>query len=117
MKTKLLIAFFCFFFSFSRSQTFQWAKQGGGPLSDKSQAIDVDDNGNSYIGGFYNVGQPAAVTITFGGINPQTNWGKEGFLAKVDKNGNYLWLKEVISGYDERVLGVHVDRVNNFVYA
>jgi hypothetical protein len=117
MKTKLLIAFFCFFFSFSRSQTFQWAKQGGGPLSDKSQAIDVDDVGNSYIGGFYNVGQPAAVTITFGGINPQTNWGKEGFLAKVDKNGNYVWLKEVISGYDERVLGVHVDRVNNFVYA
>ncbi len=117
MKKKLLLALWCLFFISVQSQTFQWAKQAGGPLSDKSQAIDIDDVGNSYIGGFYNVGQPAAVTVSFGGINPQTNWGKEGFLSKVDKNGNFVWVREAIGGYDERVLGVHVDRVNNFIYA
>ncbi len=117
MKTKLLSIIFCFFFISIDAQTWQWAKKGGGPLSDKAQAIDIDNNGNSYIGGFYNVAQPASVTVNFGAFTPPTNWGKEGFLAKIDKFGNYQWVHGAIGGYDERVLGVHVDKLNGFVYA
>jgi hypothetical protein len=117
MRIKLLFIVFSFFFISTKAQTWQWAKLGGGIYSDKAQAIDIDNNGNSYVGGFYNVGQPASITVNFGPITPTVNWGKEGFLAKVDKFGNYLWVHGAIGGYDERVLGVHVDRLNNFVYA
>src|SRR5687767_1374301 len=117
MKIKLLSAVFCFLSISIYAQTWQWAKQAGGVYSDKSQAIDNDENGNSYIGGFYNVGQPADISVNFGALTPSVNFGKEGFLAKVDKFGNYMWVKTAVGGYDERVLGVHVDRINNFIYA
>lgn len=78
--------------------------------------MSIDNNGNSYIGGYYNVGQPASYSVNFGSIIPAGNWGKEGFIAKIDKNGNWIWAQGIIGGYDERVLGVHVDNITNHVY-
>lgn len=117
MRTKLLFIVFSFCALAFNAQVWKWATHGGGTYSDKAQAIDVDENGNSYFCGFYNVGQPADITPSFGPFQPSANWGKEGFIAKVDKNGNFVWVKEAIGGYDERVLGIHVDKLNGFVYA
>lgn len=99
------------------AQNWQWVKNAGGTGSDKASDIATDTDGNSYISGYYNVGQPASLTINFGTVTPQTNWGKEGFIAKVNKQGQFLWVNSAIGGYDDRVLGIHVDKVNGYVYA
>lgn len=121
MKTKFILVVFFLQAMFGFAQTWQWASRAGGVGSDKANDIDIDANGNTYIGGYYNVGQPGSYTPTFGVIvPPNTNpnpWGKEGFLAKIDKYGNWQWVKSAVGGYDERVLGVCVDKANNYVYA
>jgi hypothetical protein len=120
MKIKLLSLIFFLSLTIS-GQTWQWASRAGGIGSDKASDIAIDKNGNSYIGGYYNVGQPASSTPTFGTILPNNTsigaFGKDGFLAKIDKNGNWLWVRAAIWNWDERVLGVHVDEINNAVYA
>jgi len=120
MRGFLQIVFFLFFLITSInsfSQNWQWVKNAGGPASDKGTDIDSDDAGNLYVSGYYNVGQPAYMTVNFGSITPATDWGKEGFIAKMDPAGNWLWVKPAIGGWDERVLGLCVDKVNGYIYA
>lgn len=121
MKLKSLTAFIFLFYASAFSQTWQWAQKAGGIGSDKANDIAIDNNGNSYVGGYYNVGQPAAYSPTFGTIVPPNThpnaWGKEGFLARIDKNGNWQWVRAAIGGWDERILGVCVDKVNGYVFA
>jgi hypothetical protein len=120
MKTKLFTVFFFLFILSSSSQTWQWAQRGGGSGSEKGNDIAIDNNGNSYLAGYYNTGQPSSYTATFGIVVPPvyaSGWGKEGFVAKIDKYGNWQWVNSILGGYDERVLGVCVDKINGFVYA
>lgn len=102
----------------SYSQSWQWATSAGGPLSDKATDIDIDAAGQLYVSGFYNVGQPAFVTANFGSIvAPAGSWGKEGFAAKVNSSGTWMWVNAAEGGWDERVLGLCTDKVNGYVYA
>ncbi|MCE3228195.1 MAG: hypothetical protein K0S32_2746 [Bacteroidetes bacterium] len=117
MRAKLFFILFCFFLTNVKSQNWQWAIKAGGIYSDKASDVDVDANGNAYISGYYNVGQPADISVNFGSTSPATNWGKEGFIAKVNKQGQWQWVRTAIGGYDDRVLGIHVDKINGFVYA
>lgn len=119
MRSKLLSVFFFLVFTTTFSQSWQWAQRAGGTGSDKATDLDIDANGNTYIGGYYNVGQPASFQATFGAITPSLNassWGKEGFLAKIDKAGNWQWVTSALGGYDDRILGVCVDKINSSVY-
>ena len=101
----------------SYSQNWQWVTNAGGPTSDKATDMDIDAAGNLYISGFYNVGQPANTTVNFGSIVPPGDWGKEGFIAKMDPSGNWTWVNAAIGNWDERVLGLCVDKINGYVYA
>lgn len=101
----------------SFSQDWQWVKTAGGSGSDKGLDMDIDSAGDLYICGFYNVGQPANLLIDFGGINPPGSWGKEGFIAKISSTGTWTWVQAAIGGWDERVLGMCVDKINGYVYA
>jgi gliding motility-associated-like protein len=104
--------------SLLHAQQWSWAIRGGGIYSDKGTDLAIDTAGNIYLSGYYNVGQPANTTATFGSLpTPGANWGKEGFLAKVSPNGTWTWLHEAIGGYDERVLGICTDNYNGYVYA
>lgn len=116
MKVKLLFVLSLILTLNLQSQSWQWAARAGGIGSEKANDMSIDNNGNSYIGGYYNVGQPASYSVNFGPFMPAANYGKEGFIAKIDKNGNWIWAQGIIGGYDERVLGVHVDKQNNYVY-
>lgn len=117
--SKLLVIIPLLFISgFTRAQNWSWAAKGGGIYNDKATDLDIDSAGNLYVSGYYNVGQPANTSAFFGNITaPAGNWGKEGFLAKISANGNWQWVKAAIGGWDERVLGIHVDRYNHYVYA
>lgn len=100
------------------SQNWQWATMAGGIGSDKATDMDIDSAGNLYVSGYYNVGQPASFPAFFGSITaPYGSWGKEGFIAKIDSSGTWMWVKGAVGQWDERVLGTCVDKVNGFVYA
>ena len=127
MKIKSLFLFFLFNYSLhliSFSQSWQWATTGGGGYSDKATDIDIDPSGNLYVSGYYNVGQPADILVNFGSIATQTisytgwgdNWGKEGFIAQTNPTGTWTWVNSAIGGWDERVLGTHVDKIHGYVY-
>lgn len=98
------------------AQSWGWLISAGGDVSDKATDIDIDNNGNQYVCGYYNSGT-SGNDVSFGAISPIQDFGKEGFLAKVDTAGNWLWVQSAPGGWDERVLGMCVDRVNNYVYA
>ncbi len=91
------------------AQTIEWARTGGGSLSDKATDIVVDAEGNIYITGFYNE------AATFGSIDiPFSNpSSKEAFVAKMDPQGNYLWVQWGVNYYDDRGLGMCLDPAGN----
>ncbi|MFN5459606.1 MAG: gliding motility-associated C-terminal domain-containing protein [Bacteroidota bacterium] len=105
---------FLFSILFVKSQSWDWAISAGGIKSDKGIDMDTDNNGDLYVCGYYN-------TTSVGGANfgslptSATGFGKEGFLAKASKNGTWQWVKIAQGGWDERVLGMCVDKVNDFV--
>jgi gliding motility-associated-like protein len=104
------------FINVSFAQNWDWVSSFGGSKSDKALDMDIDAYGNVYVCGYYN--STPLNDVTFGTISvPPNGFGKEGFIAKVDPNGNFVWGKIAPGGWDERILGIHVDKVNDFVYA
>jgi hypothetical protein len=95
----------------SFSQTWQWAKTGGGASSDKSTDIVYDTVNNSiYASGYFNE------IASFGNFNlPLINPSKESFVVKIDKQGNYQWAQRGTSYYDDRALGICADPFGNII--
>ena len=62
-----------------------WATKAGGSSSDKGHGIGIDDNGNSYVTGYF------MDTATFGSYSLISSGGDDIFVAKMDPNGNWLW--------------------------
>lgn len=108
-KSLILSAALFFFYQNIFSQDWQWAASAGGIYSDKATDMDIDTAGNIYVCGYYNE------NATFGTLNAPATFGKDGFLAKLDTAGNWIWLKTANGGWDERVLGMCSDRLG-YVY-
>ncbi len=63
-----------------------WVKKAGGLGSDKALSVISDASGNSYITGFY------SGSASFGPFTLNSVGGsQDGFIAKLDANGNFLW--------------------------
>jgi len=105
----LILALFTFFPVSVISQSWDWAIKGGGNLSDKATDVVMDGAGNTYVTGYYNE------EADFGSIHiPFSNpHSKEVFIAKIDPNGNYLWVKNGTNYYDDRGLGMCLDENDN----
>jgi hypothetical protein len=98
----LFLTFFVFSIQFSFAQTVDCLNVAGHFLSDKATRVVMDNEGNTYMTGYYNE------EATFGSIvipfsNPHS---KEVFIAKIDPNGNFLWVKNGVNYYDDRGLGI-----------
>jgi gliding motility-associated-like protein len=106
-----IVFFICLLFSssFSKAQTFDWLITGGGPLSDKATDIAIDPDGNLFLTGYYNE------EATFGpfAVPFQNPSSKEVFVAKMDPDGNYLWVKYGENFFDDRGLGLCTDNQGN----
>ncbi len=95
--------------------TTKWLITGGGATgtessgSDKGTTIAVDDDGNTYITGYYNVDAVFGPFAT-GFSNPNS---KEVFVCKIDTDGNYVWLVTGLNYYDDRGLGLCLDPSGN----
>ena len=76
--------------------TWQWAKQAGGTSDDRGQSIATDSSGNSYVTGYF------TGTATFGNTTLTSSGGYDIFLAKLDNNGNWLWVQRAGGTSDDR---------------
>jgi len=88
----------------------QWAKQAGGSApstSDDGIGISVDSYGNSYVTGDF------MGTALFGDIVLYSNGGHDVFVAKLDTNGNWLWVKQAGGGDGDGGSGISVDSNGN----
>ena len=88
----------------------QWARTGGGSLSDFAECLALDRAGNAYItGSFHN-------SFTMGGTSTTTtNPVEQCFVAKLDRVGNVAFLKNPMGSRDDYGYGIGVD-TNNACY-
>ncbi|MBT3934529.1 MAG: T9SS type A sorting domain-containing protein [Bacteroidetes bacterium] len=117
MKAKLIYIIILLFltshhFAHAQCPTFSWANaSGASDKNDIGQAIAIDTINNHIFvtGHYYDSG-------TFGGKNYPSYGQKDVFIAKLDLNGKYIWLKQGGSGYDDEGKDIAVDQLGN-VYA
>ena len=91
------------------AQNLDWLISGGGLKSDKATTIVVDENGFSYVTGYYNE------QAQFGSFDTGFSFtsSKEVFVAKIDPTGNYVWVKNGLNYFDDRGLGLCLDPFGN----
>lgn len=103
--------FFVFLISscFSSGQSIDWLIKAGGLKSDKGSTIVLDAQGNTYITGYYNE------QADFGSFNTGFSFAssKEVFVAKIDPQGNFLWVTNALNYFDDRGLGLCLDPQGN----
>ena len=111
----ILVTLFSFFFCTNAiAQNYVWAQKIGNTKSDKITSIKTDSAGYIYIAGYF------SNKITLGTNNLALNFtananSKEIFLAKLDSLGFCYWAKSGGQHFDDRILGMDVDREGNNV--
>lgn len=87
-----------------------WATQAGGTSYDKGSAIVIDDDFSSYVTGNF------METATFGSFSITSNESSDIFVAKVDANGDWLWVTQAGSLSSDMSYGVSIDNnCNSYV--
>jgi uncharacterized protein YegP (UPF0339 family) len=86
---------------------FLWATQAGGSDPDQGLGISADKCGNSYITGFFNE------TATFGAFTLVSAGSTDIFVAKLDKNGNFIWATQAGGTDQDQGLGISADECGN----
>jgi hypothetical protein len=88
-----------------------WAKRAGAGDNDHSVAIDVDQNGEIYVGGHYHSG-----SFIFGNDTLVNQGQGDVYLLVYDANGNQLWAKSAGGIEQDFGYGVFVDASGNIYY-
>lgn len=84
-----------------------WVANAGSGVWDDAHGIKIDENGNSYItGNFWG-------TVTFGSHSVTGNGERDIFIAKVDTNGNWLWVNNAGGSALDMGVGIVLDDDRN----
>lgn len=73
----------------TKAQSWRWAQSAGGTGYDLATCLATDSAGNQYVGGFF------ADTATFGATTLTSAGGHDGFIAKLDSTGAWLWVQQL----------------------
>jgi len=101
MKPKILILIALVTFSFQLStfncysQSWQWAKSGGGSATDDGASVCQDNNGNVYMAGWYDNAPYSATNGVFDTITIPYIGVSQIFLVKYSSIGNVQWAKSI----------------------
>jgi|GEM_PF-5939448 len=87
---------------FDDVNTVQWVANSLGNSNEGAYAIDIDGNGDIYIGGLYNR------DVTFGAQTITASQNTDAFVAKLDDAGNWIWAKGLDGWGAEAIEGVAV---------
>lgn len=95
MKRLVVISIWVFLLNqaLAQSPVFNYVKQVGGPDSDYSSAIAIDQDQNIYLTGFYR--QTVDFDPDTGVFNLSSNGLEDVFIQKLDSAGNLIWAKTV----------------------
>ena len=89
-----------------------WVTQAGGVTgSEMGLSIALDDNGNIYLSGYFQY------TVTFGPFTLTSNGLADMFIAKMDANGNWLWVTQAGGGSIVDGRAIALDDNNNIYVA
>ncbi|HJM86764.1 MAG TPA: SBBP repeat-containing protein, partial [Candidatus Thalassarchaeaceae archaeon] len=89
-------------------ETLLWGEMVAGSSStDSIESIELDAYGNTYVCGyFYNNGR-------FGNLNLNSMGSQDGFVAKIDPSGNWLWAKAMGGSSSDQCKDIDVDDGGN----
>lgn len=96
-----------FIAKYSSAGNLLWVKQAGGIGSDEAGDLIMDNAGNSYISGYF------STNATFGSTNLTSAGKRDGFLAKYDSAGNFLWVKQLAGTDDDIARKLAIDGMEN----
>jgi|GEM_PF-3538081 len=85
----------------------QWARKAGGTDFDEVHGVAVDSGGNAYITGKF------SGTATFGSITLTCTGISDTFVAKLDTQGNWQWVRNAGGTDGDEGYGVAVDNGGN----
>jgi hypothetical protein len=100
------------------AQNLLWARSYGGPAGDFSNSLVLDDAGNAYVsGGFsgtvvFGAGEPNETVLTSTSGSPY-----DMFLAKHDRGGELVWVKQVPGTGVVAPTGIALDSSENVLVA
>ncbi len=88
-----------------------WARRAGGSDGDVGHAVAVDTSDNIFVAGeFETISDFGPYTVdTYG------SGDNDGFIAKYDKNGNVMWVRQIGSTRDDKGYGIVTDE-KGFAY-
>lgn len=102
-----------FILKLNSSGEFVWAKRVGGSSSDGQADVQVDNSGNVFVSGYF------AYTADFDPgpsvFNLTSNANGDGFLLKLDLNGDFVWAKALTGGLRDYGRGITIDSGGNIV--
>lgn len=84
-----------------------WAKKAGGSSNDVGRDIAIDNQGNSYVTGYFKG------TATFGNATFTSSGYYDAFITKLDLNGNFIWAKQIGGIGNDVGWGIAVDNQGN----
>ncbi|WP_284651896.1 T9SS type B sorting domain-containing protein [Flavobacterium terrisoli] len=118
---KKIFFFFLLIPIISFGQDFQWARQLGNGETDRIIAMDVDDDGNSYLLGestsyYFDINPGLATEIIEN--NTINISGNICYMVKLDPDGNYVWGKvfNMVRSTSDYVIDMKIGTDNN-IYA
>lgn len=89
------------------SEDSDWTKEVGGSGDDEARGVASDGEGGLYAAGYF------SDTMHYGGGDLRSAGGKDGFIARYDRDGKALWARAIGgSGYDE-MFRVAADSLGN----
>lgn len=88
-----------------------WARSWGDSLSEAAYALDFDTAGNVYMAGTFNGRKLRLGSYTLN--NTSANTYTNGYIAKLDTNGNPLWASSFGNYGSEHINDIAVDKAGN----
>ena len=85
-----------------------WATKAGGSGSDRATSVKCDNSGNIYITGFYYGSAIFGSTVL-----TSISGSQDGFIAKLDPSGNFIWAKSFGGNLAEWGNAIAVDELDN----
>ncbi|HIF45638.1 MAG TPA: hypothetical protein EYQ73_02435 [Candidatus Poseidoniales archaeon] len=93
--------------SVSSNNTDSWATSAGGAGSDMAWDMVLDSSGNSYITGSF------SGSATFGDTTLNSYGGMDGFVAKMNATGHWVWASHIYGTYEDWGIGIDIDGSGN----
>jgi hypothetical protein len=99
-----------FIVKYDTSGNYQWVAKAGGTDTTKVAGITCDNDGNSYVTGYF------IDTATFGTTTLYSQGSYEFFIAKYDANGNFVWARSGGGANEDFGQGICFDSRRNLLY-